>query len=487
MNKKPTTQRSHTEKFLQLFTEIKPGEGTTAIMMFANVFLILCAYYFIKPLREGWIAVSDISGLTKMEVKAYSSFFQAMLLLVIVGWYGRLSEKWHRSTLVTRTTLFCIANMVMFWVVQPGLFFKALPFSGIIFYLWVGMFGAFVVAQFWTFCADIYSDEAGKRLLPVIAIGATSGAAFGSKIVNMLVGSGFVPSEALLLAGTVPLFASIALTHLVDARQCNHTEARLKASKDTQKKRHGNKKGSAKNASSPDDTSQKKQQGLGFLLNGAKLVFYSRFLLAIALLTLLNNWVNTNGENLLFQVVQNTLTEQAVHQKITDPQSILEFTRNGTTAFYGNFFFWVNIAALLLQALVASRLLKFGGFAAIILVLPVIAMMSYTVMALVPILIIVKIMKIAENSADYSLNNTARHVLWLPMDSATTFHAKPAIDTLYVRIGDGLAALTVLLGVQLFALSTVQFFVFNIFLVFLWLFFAVILIRERRKLVENEE
>ncbi|WP_319548259.1 Npt1/Npt2 family nucleotide transporter [Desulfogranum marinum] len=481
MNKKPTTQRSRVEKFLQLFTQIQPGEGTTAIMMFANVFLILCAYYFIKPLREGWIAVSDISGLTKMEVKAYSSFFQAMLLLFIVGWYGRLSEKWTRSALVTRTTLFCIANMVFFWAVQPGLFFEVLPFSGILFYLWVGMFGVFVVAQFWTFCADIYNDEAGKRLLPVIAIGATSGAAFGSEIVNVLVGSGIVPSESLLLVGTVPLFASIVLTRLVDARQRNQAGVHVDMACSAQKQKgHDTQKTS-------DDASQKKQQGLGFLLNGAKLVLKSRFLLAIALLTLLNNWVNTNGENLLFQVVQNALTEQAVHQKINDPQSILEFTRNGTTAFYGNFFFWVNIVALLLQAFLASRLLKYGGFGTIILILPVIAMISYTVMALVPILIIVKIMKIAENSTDYSLNNTARHVLWLPMDSASTFHAKPAIDTLYVRIGDGLAALTVLLGVQVFALSTVQFFVFNICLVCLWLFCAVILIRERCKLVENVE
>ncbi|MEN8251344.1 MAG: Npt1/Npt2 family nucleotide transporter, partial [Bacteroidota bacterium] len=114
--------------------------------------------------------------------------------------------------------------------------------------------------------------------------------------------------------------------------------------------------------------------------------------------------------------------------------------------------------------------------------LPVIALLSYSIMALVPILLVVKIMKIAENSVDYSINNTARHVLWLPADSATKFHGKPAIDTLYVRIGDGLAALTVLIGVQVLALSTVQFFVVNIILVFIWIFFARRLIIERRKL-----
>jgi AAA family ATP:ADP antiporter len=284
----------------------------------------------------------------------------------------------------------------------------------------------------------------------------------------------------LLLAGTVPLFVSIVLTRIVDARQCKQAGAGICQQGDAPV----NRKASCKNDNTPDSAPKKnQQQGFGFLLNGARLVFKSRFLLAIALLTLLNNWVNTNGENLLFQVVQDNLAEQAAQQEIVEPRSVLEFTRDGTTAFYGNFFFWVNVVAMVLQAVVASRLLKYGGFGAIILILPVIAMVSYTVMALVPILLIVKIMKIAENSTDYSINNTARHVLWLPVDSASKFHGKPAIDTLYVRMGDGLAALTVLLGVQLFALSTVQFFVFNIFLVFLWLCAAVMLIREHRKLV----
>jgi AAA family ATP:ADP antiporter len=102
-------------------------------------------------------------------------------------------------------------------------------------------------------------------------------------------------------------------------------------------------------------------------------------------------------------------------------------------------------------------------------------------MALLPILAIVKMMKIAENATDYSVNNTARHVLWLPVDSAMKYKGKPAIDTLYVRMGDGLAALTVLVGVEFLALTTQQFFIFNILLVILWLIFATILVQEHRK------
>ncbi|RLA15139.1 MAG: hypothetical protein DRQ60_01000 [Gammaproteobacteria bacterium] len=458
-------QLTKTERVLRLFTEVRPGEGRTAVMMFANVFLILLAYYFIKPLREGWIAVSDIKGLSKMEVKAYSSFAQSILLLFVVGWYAQLADRWDRVTLFTRATLFCISNMLVFWFLQPNFFFESLPLSGIVYYLWVGMFGVFVVAQFWTFCADIYTDERGKRMLPFIAIGATSGAASGSWLVNKLVGSGLIPTEALLLVAILPLLASIFLIRLVDGRESDQD---IIGHEGTQQEAAG--------IEPEKETS---------IWSGARLVLFSKFLLLAALVTLFTNWVNTNGENLLFRVIQETLAVEAQGLGIADERSMLEFIRDGTTAFYGNFYFWVNIIALLLQAFVASRLLKYGGFAAILLILPVIALASYTVMALLPILVVIKMMKIAENATDYSLNNTSRHVLWLPVSSAMKFHGKPAIDTLYVRLGDGLAAITVLVGVHLLALSTSGFFVFNVFLVLCWLVAGVLLVREHRRVSDE--
>lgn len=456
-------QFSTTEKFLRIFTEVRPGEGRVALLMFANIFLVLCAYYFIKPLREGWIAISDISGLSKMEVKAYSSFAQSIFLLFVVGWYGRLSDHWDRSTLITRATLFCISNMLIFWLLQPGFFFESLPVSGIIFYVWVGMFGVFVVAQFWTFCADIYTDERGKRMLPMIAIGATSGAAAGSWIVDFIVESGLVDTTSLLVVATIPLYVSIALTRYVD-RETRKIDTTGAIGSAPEKK-----------------TTENPKTDPHFLLAGARLVMMSRFLMAAAMVTLLVNWVNTNGENLLFRVIQETLATEAANLGITSSQQVLEYTRDGTTRFYGNFYFWVNIVALFLQAFVASRLLKYGGFAAILLILPVVSLLSYTAMALLPILAIVKMMKIAENATDYSLNNTARHVLWLPVSSEMKFHGKPAIDTLYVRLGDGLAALTILIGVQVLSLTTTAYFVFNVLLVFLWFCFAIVLITEHRK------
>ena len=448
---------SKLDRFLRLFTDVRAGEGFTAFLMFANVFLILCAYYFIKPLREGWIAISDISGLSKMEVKAYSSFGQSLLLIPVVWFYGRLSGRYRRSDLITRSTLFCMLNLAFFWAIQPGLFIENLPYTGIIFYLWVGMFGVFVVAQFWAFAADVYTVERGNRLFPLIAIGATSGAALGSWITEILVESGLFDTEWLLLVAMIPLTVSIVISRIVDGRMHEQT-AGIKA------------------PPSPDIEDSGR--------SAISIVFTSRLLLATALITLLLSWVNTNGENLLFRVVQEFLKGQALKGGLSDTNALLAFTRDGTTAFYGNFYFWVNVVALLLQAFVASRLLKYGGFGVILLTMPVVALVSYTVMALIPILAIVKAMKIADNSTDYSINNTARNVLWLPVSAELKYKGKPTIDSLFVRVGDGIAALTVLVGVQLLALSTQSFFLLNVGLVFIWIVLAFVVIREHRRLSE---
>ena len=143
--------------------------------------------------------------------------------------------------------------------------------------------------------------------------------------------------------------------------------------------------------------------------------------------------------------------------------------------------------ALGLQAFAASRILKYGGFGLLLLMLPVVAMFSYAAMALVPILAVVKLMKVAENATDYSLNNTARSVLWLPVASSVIYKAKPAIDTLFTRLGDGLAALTVIIGMELLALPIGSFFVLNLFLVVVWLVVSVVVVREHGLLVESTD
>jgi AAA family ATP:ADP antiporter len=456
--KPPRDTLSNLERFLCLFTEVRPGEGVTAVLMFLNVFLLLCAYYFVKPLREAWLTVTDVVGFEPKELRAYSAVAQGLVLLPIVAWYGRLSDRMQRGKLITYATVFCMSNLVLFFLWRPGGGFDAIPGKALAFYIWVSIFGLFVVAQFWAFAADIYTDERGRRLMPMIAIGATGGAAFGSLIVTPLIKGAEFGADVLLLAALVPLAASIALTRVADSREGGASPKGPSES------------GTSKPAVRPR--------------SGLAMIATSRFLLAAAAITLLMNWVNTNGENLLFGVVDGAVKAEVAERGIGDPAAIASFTKDGVASFYGNFFTWVNSVALILQALVASRLLKYGGFGAILLLLPVIALMSYAAMALVPILIVIKMMKIAENSTDYSINNTARSVLWLPTTSEMKFKCKPAIDTIFVRFGDALAALTIWFGTHIIILSDRDYFLFNVVLILIWLGGAIALVREHRKLTE---
>jgi AAA family ATP:ADP antiporter len=446
-------KRSRLERALGVFTDVRPGEGPTALLMFANVFLILCAYYFIKPLRDGWLASEQIEGY-EQTIRAYMAFGQVLFLVPVVSLYGRLSQRHRGADLITRATLFCIANLFIFWLIQPGFLVDFLPGSGLAFFLWLGIFSVFVVAQFWTFAADLYVDERGRRMMPLIMIGANLGGWFGAELLSNLVSAEGFPQHVLLLLATLPLAASIWISRVVERRGALG-------------------KGFHRVAETPAERAAKRRGSIGTVLR-------DRFLLAVGLLTLIMAWVVTNGENLLYFVLQGSLSDQA-GPGLSD-EARRAFIRTETSAFYGWFYARVNLATLLIQGLLASRILKYGGFGVILMAQPVVSLVAYSVMAFNPALAIVKIMKIPENSTNYSLNNTARQVLWLPATAEMLYKGKPTIDTLFYRAGDAFAAVTVLVGIQLLALATDTLFAVNVVLVLCWLGVASLVIRQHRRL-----
>ena len=80
------------ERFLRIFADVRAGEGPTALLLLLVVFLVLTSYYFVKPLREGWLAITEIRGLSKIQIKAYSSFGQSVLLIGIAPFLGWLAS-----------------------------------------------------------------------------------------------------------------------------------------------------------------------------------------------------------------------------------------------------------------------------------------------------------------------------------------------------------------------------------------------------------
>ena len=205
--------RSPLDRFLRLFTDVRAGEGTTAVLLALNVFLILTAYYFIKPIREALIL-----GESGAEVKSYASAVQAVLLLGAVPLYARLAGRLPRRKLINRVTVFFVACLVVFFLLGTA----GVPL-GVPFFLWAGIFNLMVVAQFWAFANDVYTNDEGERLFPLVQFGASVGAVLGSVAVGRLIEPlGIYPP--MLLAAAI-LLLSLAVTALVDRRERRRTEA----------------------------------------------------------------------------------------------------------------------------------------------------------------------------------------------------------------------------------------------------------------------
>ena len=143
---------------------------------------------------------------------------------------------------------------------------------------------------------------------------------------------------------------------------------------------------------------------------------------------------------------------------------------------------WVNVLGFLLQAFVVSRVFKWVGVRGALFVLPLIALGSYSMIAIAPLLAVVRVAKILENSTDYSIQNTARHALFLPTSREAKYNAKQAIDGFFWRVGDLLQAAIVFVGVAL-GLSVTAYAAINIVLVTGWLLTVFALASEHKTLV----
>jgi ATP:ADP antiporter, AAA family len=450
------------DRALRLFTDVRPGEAGTALLLTLNIFLLLAAYYVIKPLREALI-LSDEGA----EIKSYAAAGQAILLLGLVPAYGLLADRLPRRGLLNAVTAFFVLCLVAFYGLT-----KANVHIGVIFFLWVGIFSLMIVAQFWSFANDVYTKEQGERLFVIVAFGMSLGAVIGSVLASQIIPLFGVPQALLVAAGL--LVVAAVVSNVVDARERARHETHLPSHLTT--------------AEIPAATGEYQIQAmeesdqLTVSLPGTgpvsrrgtfRLVFGNRYLLLIALLMLIVNWVNTTGEYILGRTVA-AAAEAAVASGTADGLAVPEYIGR----FYSEFFFIVNVVGLLLQLFVVSRILKYFGVKVAVLILPLIALTGYTILALAPVLALVRIVKIAENATDYSIQNTVRNVLFLPTSRDEKYKAKQAIDSFFWRAGDVMSAALVFVGVTMLGLGTTGFARVNLVLVAAWLLLAVAIGRE---------
>ena len=245
------------------------------------------------------------------------------------------------------------------------------------------------------------------------------------------------------------------------------------------------------------------------IFDGLDLLFKHRYLGLVALLVLLLNVVNTNGEYLFGRLVRQTAEAETEARFGPGPaknadiggvsgargqdappspeaKARKEFMQERISRYFADLLFWVNLTAAVLQLFLLSRIVKYGGLRAALFMLPIIALGSYALIAALPVLRYVRIAKIGENGTNYSIQKTATQMLFLPTATAIKYKATQAADAFMQRVGDTGAALVVFVGTEVLELSVRGFALVNIGFIVLWLIVVVLLVQENRRVEGGE-
>ena len=441
------------DRLLRPFGRVKRGEGLQALLLLLCIFLILTSYYLMKVAREGLVLSGGTFGLRAAEVKSYAGGAMALMLFAISPAYSALAGRVKRIRLINTLYLGVIACLFIFAVLA-----RLNAPIGLAFFVWIGIVNLFQVALFWSYANDLYSDEQGKRLFPIIAIGGSIGGVLGPKLAD------HASTYSLLIFAAVLLIACVILFNLIE---------------------HGHMRRSDKN-----DVAHEPIDGGG--RGGFSLILRDRYLLLIAALVLVSELVKTNGEFVLSSVATEhaaALIPSSAHADLigaAHTAAISADRRDAIQAFYGQFFFWVNLASLLLQAFAVSRLIAKLGVRRTLFIMPIIALGAYGAIGFIGGIMLVRVAKTSENSTEYSIENTVRQTLFLPTDRPTKYKAKAAIDTFVVRSADAISALMVWFGIHALGTNGRGLALMNVGLVVIWLAIAVGLARRHKQLSPDQ-
>jgi AAA family ATP:ADP antiporter len=413
------------EASLGLFADVRPGEAATALLLTANVFLLLTAYYLLKVAREPLILLGGGA-----EVKSYASVGQSILLVFVASTYGWLANRVGRMALIAWVSLFFFVNLVIFFILGQ----RGVPL-GIPFFLWVGVFNVTTVAQFWSFAADIYSDEQGKRLFPIIGIGSSVGAVAGAWFADALLSLG--PFRLMLVASGL-LLVCLGLTYVTHRREADRAPR----------------------------TAPGKEQAPLAGADGFSLVLRDRYLLFFAALIFVLNWVTKTGDYVLDRKLLTAAHDATITHGLTASAYVGQFK--------ARYFEWVNGLGVAFQLLAVSRIIKYLGLRTALVIMPLASLVGYGSALVAPVLGVLFAARVVESSLDYSLSNTTRQALWLPTSRDAKYKAKQVIDTFVVRAGDMMSAALVWFGARV-SLGLEGFIAANVALSLVWILFALLL------------
>ena len=365
-------------------------------------FSLLSGYYVLRPVREALAASGDVLavfppwlvdwservgfalGDYTLQILFTGTFISMVLLQPV---YGALVSRFPRRIFLPAVYLVFIACLLFFfWA-----FNHEVPGRGAAFFIWIAVFNLFAVSVFWSFMADVFSNENAKKVYGYIGAGGTIGALLGPVITRSLVQR--IGVGDLLLVSVA--FLSLCLLCILMLRPW-----------------------AVRRESELGEASGEQAMG-GSVWAGLKLVWKIPLLRALAMLMFFGVGVGTLLYNEQAAIARQFFIEDAAR-----------------TAYYANIDLAVNTLTILVQVFLTRWLLRRHGVAPLLLLPAIAILIGFSLLTLSPLPILVAIVQVVTRAGEFSLAKPARETLYTRVDRESRYKAKAVIDTVVYRGGD---------------------------------------------------
>jgi len=351
---------------------------------FAYFFVLLAGYYVLRPLRDEMAIAGGVRNLPWMFTATFATLLAAQPL------YGALVARLPRARFIPVVYHFFAANLALFWLLLSldlGTVMVAR-----VFFVWVSVFNLFAVAVFWSFMADIFNGEQGKRLFGFIGAGGTAGALLGPVITFVL----SVPLGPVNLLIAAVIFLELAVF-------CVYRLERAAA--------HLN-RGEAPKA--------EKRIGGGAFAALPELA-RSPYLLGVAC------WVSLlsfGGTILYFE--QANIVASTVHGA------------GAQTRIFAGIDLAVSLLTLATQFFATGKLIQRFGTGAAAAASPAVYVVGFAILAVAPGLAAVVAIQVAQRWMNFAISNPARQIFYTVVGREEKYKAKNLIDVVVFRGSDAL-------------------------------------------------
>ncbi len=358
--------------------KIEAHELTALAWSFIYFFCLLCGYSVLRPVREEMAIQGGVQHLPWLMTGTF------LTLLLATPFFGWLSSRYARRTLLPTVYLFFAANLLFFYLAMMTGVERAWVARG--FFIWLSVFNLFVVSVFWSFMVDLFAPEQGLRLFGMIAAGGSSGALVGPFITGA---STYVVGIAnLMLLSALFLLACIVCIHRLDRW------AKLQG--------HG------------EHTGGERPLG-GSIWAGIKLAFSSSYLGGISVYLLL---LSTTSTFLYLETLRLVGEEFASSAERTRLFAGIDLATNSLT--------------VVTQVFVTNRL----PLIATLLLLPVVTAVGFALMGMGPTLALLVGLSVVRRVGEYAIGKPGREVLFTLVSREEKYKAKNFMDTAVSRGGD---------------------------------------------------